>query len=46
MSTTTDTQPRAHHRHARPIPTWQIIWRLIRFRPGIWLANLLAMLLW
>ncbi len=26
------------------MPTWKIIWRLIRFRPGYWLGNLVAML--
>ena len=27
------------------LPTWYIIWRLIRFRWGLWVANLAAMLL-
>jgi ATP-binding cassette subfamily B protein len=25
---------------ARPIPTWQIIWRMVRFRPRHWTLNL------
>ncbi|MCB9451422.1 MAG: ABC transporter ATP-binding protein [Anaerolineaceae bacterium] len=26
------------------IPTWKLIWRMIRFRPYLWIPNLLAML--
>lgn len=31
-------------RPVRPIPTWQIIWRMIRFRPKLWALNLTIML--
>jgi ATP-binding cassette subfamily B protein len=29
---------------AVPLPAWRVIWRMIRFRPRLWLVNLAAMM--
>lgn len=40
--TTTATQS---ERVPDSLPAWRVIWRMIRYRPGLWLANLLAMII-
>ncbi len=38
-----EIMPDAELRTKRSIPTWKIIWRLICFKPGIFVSNLFAM---
>ena len=45
MTTTTNQNQDFSERQADQIPTWSVIWNIIRFRPWFWLANLLAMFL-
>lgn len=42
MTTTTPTQDRPK---LASLPAWLVIWRMIRYRPKLWLANLLAMII-
>jgi ATP-binding cassette subfamily B protein len=42
MTTTTATQT---EHTPDTLPAWRVIWRMIRYRPRLWLANLLAMII-
>jgi hypothetical protein len=45
MTATTDRMPNsAEVARVNKLPTWLIIWRMICFRPWLWLFNLCAML--
>jgi len=47
MTTTTDlfAQPETETPRGDRLPTWLVIWRLVRFRQGLFIANFVAMLL-
>ncbi|MEN8172884.1 MAG: ABC transporter ATP-binding protein [Chloroflexota bacterium] len=36
---------RPHRNDQKSIPAWKVIWSMIRYRPKLWLANLLAMII-
>ena len=42
MTTTTAPPPESN---PTSLPAWRVIWRMIRFRPKLWLLNLLAMII-
>jgi ATP-binding cassette subfamily B protein len=39
------TAAHAHKTDQKKMPAWKVIWMMIRFRPKLWLANLLAMVI-
>ena len=39
------TTAHAHKTDPKKMPAWKVIWMMIRFRPKLWLANLLAMII-
>ncbi len=40
----TAPQPENEREPSSALPTWQIIWQMIRFRPRLWIANNLALI--